>query len=41
MVLAVGVAKLTDLGINVLNLPEHKVQSALYDKKEIQSAAYK
>ena len=34
-------SELIDLGVNVLNLPEHKIQSALYDKKEIQSAAYK
>ena len=34
-------SELIDLGINVLNLPEHTVQSALYEKKETQSAAFK
>ena len=34
-------SELIDLVVNALNLPEHKAQSALYDKKEIQTAAYK
>ena len=34
-------SELIDLGVNVLNLPEYKIQSALYDKKEIPSATHK
>ena len=34
-------AELLDLGVNVLNLPEYTIDAALYDKKEIQSAAHK
>ena len=30
-----------DLGVNVLKLPEYTINAALYDKREIQSAAHK
>ena len=30
-----------DLGVSVLKLPEYTIDAALYDKKEIQSAAHK
>ena len=33
--------QLMDLGIKVLDLPRDAIQSALYDKKEIQPAAFK
>ena len=29
-----------DLGVHVLKLPEYKIQRAMYDKKEIRSAAH-
>ena len=34
-------AELVDLGVSVLKLPEYTIDAALYDKKEIQSAAHK
>ena len=33
--------ELMNLGVKVLNLPDFKVQSALYDKKELQPATQK
>ena len=33
-------AELMDLGVNALKLPDFILQAAMYDKKEIQSAAH-
>ena len=33
-------AELVELGVDVLNLPDHIIDAAVYNKKEIQSAAH-